>query len=85
MKRIVKFLSSIKLAIVLLIILAGASILGTLIPQGRTVEEYAARYGSLSGALIKLQWTTLYRSVWFMGRSRIGNGIRAGPARPDRR
>jgi cytochrome c biogenesis protein len=67
MKRIVKFLSSIKLAIVLLIILAGASILGTLIPQGRTVEEYAARYGSLSGALIKLQWTTLYRSVWFMG------------------
>jgi cytochrome c biogenesis protein len=67
MKRIWKFLSSIKLAIVLLIILAVASILGTLIPQGRAVEEYSARYGSLSGVLIKLQLTTLYRSVWYMG------------------
>jgi cytochrome c biogenesis protein len=67
MTRVWKFLSSIKLAIVLLIILAVASILGTLIPQGRSLEEYTARYGTLSGALIKLQLTILYRSVWYMG------------------
>ncbi len=66
MKRIFKFLSSIKLAIILLIILAAASILGTLIPQGRSLEEYTARYGMLSGALIKLQLTTLYHSVWYL-------------------
>ena len=43
-----------------------ASILGTLIPQGRAAEEYAARYGSLSGALIKLQLTSLYHSIWYL-------------------
>ncbi len=67
MTRMWKFLSSIKLAIVLLIILAAASILGTLIPQGRSLEEYTVRYGAFSGALIKLQLTTLYGSVWYLG------------------
>jgi len=66
MKRFIKFFSSIKLAIVLLIILAIASILGTLIPQGRTLEEYGARYGQLAGLLMKLQLTGLYHSIWFL-------------------
>jgi len=66
MKSVIKFFTSIKLAIVLLIILAVASILGTLIPQGRSVEEYAARYGSLSGLFIRLQLTGLYHSVWYL-------------------
>ena len=38
MKRFIKFFTSVKLAIVLLIILAAASILGTLIPQGRSAR-----------------------------------------------
>jgi len=66
MKRIIKFFTSIKLAIVLLIILAVASILGTLIPQGRSVEEYAARYGALSTLFIRLQLTGLYHSIWYL-------------------
>ncbi len=66
MKRFLKFFSSIKLAIVLLIILAVASILGTLIPQGRTLEEYGARYGQLAGLLMKLQLTGLYHSIWYL-------------------
>jgi cytochrome c biogenesis protein len=37
MKRIIEFFTSIKLAIVLLIILAAASVLGTLIPQGQSL------------------------------------------------
>jgi cytochrome c biogenesis protein len=66
MKRFIKFFSSVKLAIVLLIILAVASILGTLIPQGRTLEEYGARYGQMAGLLMKLQLTGLYHSIWFV-------------------
>jgi len=43
MKTIIRFFSSLKLAIVLLILLVAASILGTLIPQGREAADYAAR------------------------------------------
>lgn len=63
---ILKYFTSIKLAIVLLIILAAASILGTLIPQGRSLEEYAARYGTLSTLFFRLQLTSLYHSIWFL-------------------
>jgi cytochrome c biogenesis protein len=66
MKAIIRFFSSVKLAIVLLIILAAASILGTLIPQGRGLEEYAARYGQMAGLFVKLQLTGLYHSVWYL-------------------
>jgi cytochrome c biogenesis protein len=61
-----KFFESVKLAIVLFIILALVSILGTLIPQGRSAAEYAARYGGLSGLFVKLQLTDLYHSAWFV-------------------
>jgi cytochrome c biogenesis protein len=66
MKTLIRFFSSVKLAIILLIILAAASILGTLIPQGRSVEEYAARYGQMSGLFTRLQLTGLYHSVWYL-------------------
>jgi cytochrome c biogenesis protein len=66
MKSLWKPFESVKLAITLLIILAIASILGTLIPQGRSAAEYAARYGGLSGLFIKLQLTGLYHSVWYL-------------------
>jgi len=67
MKAFVRFFASLKLAIVLLIVLAVASILGTLIPQGRSAAEYAARYGGLARPLIALQFTALYHSAWFLG------------------
>jgi cytochrome c biogenesis protein len=67
MKRFIKFFTSIKLAIVLLIILVIISILGTFIPQGRSLEEYVARYGRLSGLFIRLELTGLYHSVWYFG------------------
>jgi len=65
-KDLIKFFTSIRLAIVLLIILAFASLLGTLIPQQRSLEEYAARYGQLAGLLIRLQLTQLYHSIWYL-------------------
>ncbi len=61
-----KFLSSVKLAIVLIILLTVASIVGTLIPQGRSVAEYSARYGSLSGLFMALRLTRLYQSAWYL-------------------
>lgn len=66
MRPVWKFLSSIKLAIVLIILLTVASVVGTLIPQGRTVAEYTARYGSLSGLFVALRLTRLYSSAWFL-------------------
>ncbi|MEW5901796.1 MAG: cytochrome c biogenesis protein ResB, partial [Acidobacteriota bacterium] len=48
MKALYDFLTSVKVAITLLIILICASILGTLIPQERSAAEYLARYGQLA-------------------------------------
>jgi len=66
MRPIWKFFASVKLAIVLLILLTVASVLGTLIPQGRSAAEYAARYGSLSGLFTGLRLTSLYQSAGYL-------------------
>lgn len=66
MKSIIQFFSSVKLAIVLIIIITGASILGTLIPQQRSIAEYAARYDQFSNLLIRLEITNLYHSWWYI-------------------
>ena len=66
MRSVWKFLSSIRLAIILIILLTVASVLGTLVPQGRTVAEYTARYGGLAGLFMALRLTAVYRSVWFL-------------------
>jgi cytochrome c biogenesis protein len=66
-KKIIAFLSSLKLTIVLLIIIAAASILGTVIPQ-----QYGAMgsFRTLSPKLISifesLQLFDLYHSIWFI-------------------
>lgn len=65
-KAVKNFFTSIKVAIVLLILLIAASILGTLIPQGRTGQEYLVRYGQLGGLFQKLQFTRLYQSFWYI-------------------
>jgi cytochrome c biogenesis protein len=66
MRPVWKFFSSVKLAIVLFILVTLASVLGTLIPQGRTAAEYAARYGRAAGPLASLQLTRLYQSGWYL-------------------
>jgi len=65
MKSIFKYFSSVKLAIVLLIIITAASMLGTLIPQQRSPEEYIARYNQWANLLQRFQLTNLYKSLWF--------------------
>lgn len=66
MKFLFKFFSSVKLAIVLLIIITLASILGTLIPQQRSLDEYVVRYGQTANLLAFLGFTNLYHSLWFI-------------------
>jgi cytochrome c biogenesis protein len=66
MRAVIKFFTSVKLAIVLLILIIVASILGTLIPQGGSAQEYLIRYGRLSGLLQRLQFTGLYQSLWYV-------------------
>jgi cytochrome c biogenesis protein len=67
MRSVWKFLSSIKLAIVLIIVLTVASVIGTLIPQGRSVAAYSARYGgSLASILDALRLTRIFRAPWFL-------------------
>jgi len=66
MKSFLKFFTSVKLAIVLLIIIIIASILGTFIPQQRSFEEYIARYGQLAPLFSRLQLVNLYHSLWYI-------------------
>ncbi len=66
MKSIIRFFSSVKLAIVLIIIITLASILGTFIPQQRSVAEYTARFGQFSNILIRMEVTNLYHSWWYI-------------------
>ncbi len=66
MRSLYRFFTSVKVAIVLLILLIVASVIGTLIPQQRSPAEYLARYGQLSSLFERLQLTRLYHSVWFV-------------------
>ncbi len=67
MRSVLRRLSSLRLAIALIILLIAASILGTLIPQGGSPEQYAARYGGAARFLSAAGLTRLYHSFWYLG------------------
>ena len=61
-----RFLSSVRLTIVLLILLAIVSILGTLIPQGQESAEFAGNFGpAMLRFLSTLQLFDMYNAPWF--------------------
>lgn len=63
-----RFLASIRLTVVLLLLLAVASIFGTLIPQGGTPSEYIGRYGETVFRLMyAFDLYDMYHSWWFRG------------------
>ncbi|MBR6164411.1 MAG: cytochrome c biogenesis protein ResB [Clostridia bacterium] len=67
MKKIGKFLSSMGFAVALLVILAAACALSSLVEQGLTQETYAARYGEgIASVIMALQVNDAYHSVWFI-------------------
>ena len=45
MSKITDFLASVKLTIVILVLLAATSIIGTVIPQQESYQDYARYYG----------------------------------------
>ena len=62
----IKFLSSIKLTISLLILIIVLSVIGTLIPQGETPGFYRHYSPGWSGIILGLQFDHLYRSPLFL-------------------
>ena len=61
------FFASLKLTIVLLILLAATSIIGTLIQQNRSPQEYQQFYGETLHRLFEmLNFYDMYHSWWFL-------------------
>ena len=57
-------------AVTLLVVLAAACALSSLVEQGLTQEMYAARYGEGTASLIMaLQVNDAYHSIWFIALS----------------
>ena len=72
-KRLLALLSSLRLAILLLLLIALASAVGTIIPQQEAPELYLERFnadpwlGLINGNLmLQLQLNHIYSSVWFL-------------------
>lgn len=61
-------LRSLKLTLVTLFLLAGGSVLGTLLPQNLPLSEYQHRLGPVVARIIQiLQLHDMYHSWWFFG------------------
>ena len=67
MSKLANFLSSVKVTVVLLILLAALSIVGTVIPQQESPANYARLYGESTARLFhNLGFTHMYASTWFV-------------------
>ena len=67
MKKVFAFLSSMKLALVLFILIIVLSILATLVPQNRPPEFYGEEFSfRLSGLILGLHFHRFYRSALFL-------------------
>ncbi len=66
--RLWKTLSSVKLAVVLLVLIAATAIIGTVIPQNNSPEFYVHNYGETWYSLFTaLNIVDMYHSAWFIG------------------
>lgn len=62
------FFCSLKLSIVTLLLLAGTSVVGTLLPQNLPLEQYRQQFGEAGVRLLQaLQLFDMYHSWWFLG------------------
>jgi cytochrome c biogenesis protein len=62
------FLSSVRFAILLLSLIAVACVIGTLIPQQVSLEDYSRRYAESTVAIFQfLGLTDVFHSYWFLG------------------
>jgi cytochrome c biogenesis protein len=63
----VSFFGSLRLALILIILIALAAALGTFIPQNPPPGTIEGKFGGLAPLLFRLQFTNLYSSPWFLG------------------
>ena len=62
------FLASVKLALLLIALLASTSIIGTVIEQNKPTEHYVEQWGeNAAGVIQALNLDDMYNSVWFLG------------------
>ena len=67
MKKILRFLKSMKLAILLLMVLAAACVVGSVIPQRQAADWYLETYGLRGGSLILGVYADdVFHSTWFL-------------------
>ena len=67
MKKVWKFLTSMKFAIILLVILSLAMAGGSFIPQNLSFDEYAAEYSErAAAAILALRLDDVFHSWWFL-------------------
>ncbi len=66
-EKVWKFFSSVKLAVVLLIILAIVSVIGTVIQQNESPEKYLQEYSQATVQLFEmLGFFDMYHTWWFV-------------------
>ena len=66
MKKVFRFLRSMRFGILLLILIAVCSVIGTVIPQERGVAWYAQNYSSFHGAILLFRLDRIFTSWYFI-------------------
>ena len=66
MKKVFNYLRSMRFGILLLVLIAVCSVIGTVIPQGREVAWYARTYQSFHGYILLLRLNRIFESWYFI-------------------
>ena len=66
MKKLGKFLRSMRFGIILLCLIAALSVAGSLLPQGREMGFYAQNYPDYHGLILLLQLDDIFSSWYFV-------------------
>ena len=66
MKKLLRYLRSMRFGILLLCLIAACSVAGTLIPQGREIAWYARSYASAHGIILLLRLNRVFESWYFI-------------------
>ena len=67
MSKLIRILSSLKIAIAVILVLVVLAILATMVPQGREASFYTENYGNgLGNAILRVQFNNFWRSALFL-------------------
>ena len=65
MKRVLQYFRSMRFGILLLVLVAALSVVGTVIPQGKEIAWYAQTYKGLHGTILMLKLHNVFGSWYF--------------------